>query len=57
MVGSCKPIMPSPEIGQIFHDEILNKTGIELADVGYIGGEITVSIEAPRAVGEGLASG
>ena len=42
MVASCIPLMPSPEIEQIFHDELSNMAEIELADVGYIGGQITV---------------
>ena len=42
MIGSCKSIMPSPEVDDIFREEIFNATGIETQNVGYIGGEITV---------------
>lgn len=47
MVASCSYIMPSLETEAIFHEELVNRTGVELAKVGYIGGEITVSIDNP----------
>lgn len=43
MMTTVTLIQPTVETDLLFHDEILNQTGVVLSEIGYIGGEITVT--------------
>lgn len=43
MIATVQNILPSDEINILFREEIWNAVGVEMAEMGYVGGQITVS--------------